>query len=101
MTEEDRRSEPDFTNVRFNATSESADILITANSAVNRVIGWHSEQLGYERRAGEPNHERMAELKEGLTQAQADRRSIPLADDEQRQRLIDEYSALYRRLAAE
>ena len=43
----------------------------------------------------------MAKLEAGLAQAEADSRSIPLADDEQRQRLIDEYSALYRRLAAE
>ncbi|MGW2083325.1 hypothetical protein ACWCOW_41870 [Streptomyces sp. NPDC001939] len=68
---------------------------------MSRVIGWQSEKLGHERRAGEPDHERTAELKEGLAQAQADRRSIPLADDEQRQRLIDKYSALYRRLTAQ
>ncbi|MGW2082455.1 hypothetical protein ACWCOW_37040 [Streptomyces sp. NPDC001939] len=68
---------------------------------MNLVIAWHSQELGRERRAGEPDQERIAGLKEGLTQAQANSRSVPLADDEQRQRLIDKYSALYRRLAAE
>ncbi|MGW2083131.1 hypothetical protein ACWCOW_40755 [Streptomyces sp. NPDC001939] len=101
MTEEDRRPELDLTNIRFSATSESTRLLNRANDAVNRVIAWHSRELMREERAGEPDQERMMKLEEGLTQAQADSRSIPLADDEQRRRLIDKYSALNRRRAAE
>ncbi|MGW2083130.1 hypothetical protein ACWCOW_40750 [Streptomyces sp. NPDC001939] len=98
MTEEDRRPEPDFIPLSLDMTSESARLLERANDIVNRVISWHSQELMREERAGEPDQERMMKLEEGLTQAEADSRSIPFADGEQRQHLIDKYSAWKRRL---
>lgn len=72
-----------------------------ANAAVSTVIAWYSQELRNEERAEEPDQRRLEELESGRAEALKDRRRIPEIDGDGLRRLIDHYSALYRRLTTQ